>query len=308
MSTYWEQQRERSTLGALHLLIWCAGFFGRFLLRIALWFIVGYFFITSPRAIRASRNALRRLMHREPRWWHIYLHFYYFASCALDRVYFLKGRTRGFNIEVSRPDDVAAIAARNTGCLLIVAHLGSFEPLRMMGTQQRKLPISILMDRKQGEMLIKLFESINPGFALQIIDASQRGPELVLQLRDALQAGRMVCIMADRARADERAIAVQFCGEAVRFAEGPWTLASALGVPVILGFGLYLGGKKYHACFELFAEKLVTSRASRATDLQACAQRYAQRLEHYARQAPYNWFNFYDYWHDEVANKESVSS
>src|SRR5690606_41352229 len=24
---------------------------------------------------------------------------------------------------------------------------------------------------------------------------------------------------------------------------------------------------------------------------------YAARLEHHARQAPYNWFNFYDFWH-----------
>jgi predicted LPLAT superfamily acyltransferase len=23
---------------------------------------------------------------------------------------------------------------------------------------------------------------------------------------------------------------------------------------------------------------------------------YVQRLEHYCRMAPYNWFNFYDYW------------
>ena len=25
-------------------------------------------------------------------------------------------------------------------------------------------------------------------------------------------------------------------------------------------------------------------------------QRYADRLAHYARSAPYNWFNFYDFW------------
>lgn len=308
MSTYWEQQRERSTLGALHLLFWCAGFFGRFLVRLSLWFIAGYFFLTSPRATSASRNALRRLLQREPTRLDVYRHFHYFASCALDRLYFLKGRTRSFKIEVSRPDNVAAVTNRNTGCLLVVAHLGSFEPLRMIGTQQRNLPISILMDRKQGEMLVKLLEKVNPSFALQIIDASQRGPELVLQLRDALQAGRMVCIMGDRAREDERAIKVQFCGDTVRFAEGPWTLASALGVPVILGFGLYRGGKQYQVYFELFTEKLVTSRAARQADIQAHAQRYAQRLEHYARMAPYNWFNFYDYWHDEVVTEESTSS
>jgi len=25
-------------------------------------------------------------------------------------------------------------------------------------------------------------------------------------------------------------------------------------------------------------------------------RRYAERLEHYCRIAPYNWFNFYDFW------------
>jgi predicted LPLAT superfamily acyltransferase len=25
-------------------------------------------------------------------------------------------------------------------------------------------------------------------------------------------------------------------------------------------------------------------------------QRYAERLEHYTRIAPYNWFNFYPFW------------
>jgi predicted LPLAT superfamily acyltransferase len=27
-------------------------------------------------------------------------------------------------------------------------------------------------------------------------------------------------------------------------------------------------------------------------------QAYARRLEDYTRRAPYNWFNFYDYWDD----------
>jgi predicted LPLAT superfamily acyltransferase len=75
---------------------------------------------------------------------------------------------------------------------------------------------------------------------------------------------------------------------------------AALGVPVLLGFGLYRGGRHYSAHFELFAERVSASRQRRAADLQAWAQRYAQRLEHYARQAPYNWFNFYDYWFDEL--------
>jgi len=300
MSAYWDQQRERSTVAALYLMIGSALFFGRFIIRIVLWPIAGYFVLTSPQARTASRNALRRLLNREPTWVDVYKHFYCFAACAIDRLYLLKDRHHQFQFNISRPPEVLDITNRSTGCLLMVAHLGSFEPLRMLGTAQRKLPISILMDRKQGEMLVRILERMNQDFAMQIIDAAQRGPELVLQLRDALQAGRMVCIMGDRARADERALEVDFCGSKARFPEGPWALAAALGVPVILGFGLYLGGRQYEAHFELYSESVTVSRQTRLAGLQSCAQRYAQRLEHYARRAPYNWFNFYDYWLDQV--------
>jgi len=299
MSAYWEQQRERSTVAALRLLIWSSLFFGRFIIRLVLWPIVGYFLLTSPMAVRASRHALPRLLGRALRFGDVAQHFHHFATCAIDRLYLLKDKQHKFHIEVSRTEEVARLAERGAGCLLLVAHLGSFEPLRKLGTTQRKLPLSILMDRKQGQMLVTLLERIDPGFAMQIIDAAQRGPELVLQLKDALQAGRMVCIMADRARADERALTVDFCGSPARFPEGPWALASALGVPVILGFGLYRGGRRYSAHFELFSERIHATRPQRIAQLQDCAQRYANRLEHYARLAPYNWFNFYDYWQDD---------
>jgi predicted LPLAT superfamily acyltransferase len=34
-------------------------------------------------------------------------------------------------------------------------------------------------------------------------------------------------------------------------------------------------------------------------DLDALAADYARRLERYCIMAPYQWFNFYDYWSDE---------
>jgi predicted LPLAT superfamily acyltransferase len=144
--------------------------------------------------------------------------------------------------------------------------------------------------------MTEMFEKLNPQLATNIIDASERGPTLVLKLKEALQSGRMVGIGADRAMAEERAVVVQFMGGTVNFPEGPWTLAAALGVPVILGFGLYCGGNRYEAHFELFSERVITTRQNRHADIQGYAQRYAQRMEHYARLSPYNWFNFYDYW------------
>ena len=80
-------------------------------------------------------------------------------------------------------------------------------------------------------------------------------------------------------------------------------MAHALRVPVILGFGVYHGGNRYTAHFELFAEHLRLPRENREAAIAEFAQRYAQRLEHYVRSAPYNWFNFYDYWQPELADR-----
>lgn len=301
MTQYWEQQRERSSTVLLYGMAWATLSLGRQIARLILFPIVGYFLLTSPRAVRASRNALRRLLGREPAWLDVARHFYTYAACAIDRLYFLKDRQGQFHITAERPATVTEIAGSGRGCLLLVAHLGSFESLRALGTAQRRLPLSILLDREQGKKMIGLLERLNPQLAAQLIDASLRGPTLVLKLKEAMQAGRMVCMMADRVRADERALEVQFLGGPVRFPAGPWSIAVALGVPVILGFGLYRGGNRYDLIFELFAERITAARTNRAAELQAHAQRYAQRLELYAQRAPFNWFNFYDYWAEEPA-------
>jgi predicted LPLAT superfamily acyltransferase len=77
-------------------------------------------------------------------------------------------------------------------------------------------------------------------------------------------------------------------------------LASALKVPIILCFGLYRGGNRYDIYFELLAECVEISRHHRERDMIAWTQKYVNRLEFYCRLAPYNWFNFYDYWETDA--------
>ena len=91
-------------------------------------------------------------------------------------------------------------------------------------------------------------------------------------------------------------VRVPFLGREAVFPAGPILLANALKVPVVLFFGLYMGGNRYQEHFELFADEINLGRASRPAELQAWVTRYAARLEHYCRLAPYNWFNFFDFW------------
>ncbi len=67
------------------------------------------------------------------------------------------------------------------------------------------------------------------------------------------------------------------------------------GLPVYLFFCL----KERHGhClyFEPFAERIDLPRHERTQQIGAWAQRYAARLEHYCCKAPFQWFNFFDFW------------
>jgi predicted LPLAT superfamily acyltransferase len=304
----WRSHQERSTPSMVRLIVRLATSLRRPVVRPLLYPIVAYFLLTSPAARVASRDYLRRVLGRDPRWRDFWRHFFAFASCTLDRIFLLSKRHQSLKVEVDRPEEVRAAVGRKTGCLLFVAHFGSAESLRHIAVDRRGLPLSILLDRKHGRMLTELLEELDPELARSIIDASQRGPQLVLTLKEAVEAGRMLGIMVDRALASDRAVSVAFLGGQARFPVGPWQMAHALGVPVILGFGVYHGGNRYAAHFELFAEHLRLPRENREAAIAGFAQRYAQRLEHYVRAAPYNWFNFYDYWQQELpADHESAA-
>jgi predicted LPLAT superfamily acyltransferase len=92
------------------------------------------------------------------------------------------------------------------------------------------------------------------------------------------------------------AVSAPFLGAPADFPAAPYLIASMLKLPVVLGFGIYRGGNRYELYFELFDADLTIERGRREPQLRAAAQRYAARLEHYLRIAPYNWFNFHDFW------------
>jgi predicted LPLAT superfamily acyltransferase len=89
---------------------------------------------------------------------------------------------------------------------------------------------------------------------------------------------------------------VPFLGAQARFPLGPWLIAAALGCPVALFFGLYRGGARYEVGFEVFSEGERVTRDAREAAAARSLARYVARLQEHARSAPYNWFNFYDFW------------
>jgi predicted LPLAT superfamily acyltransferase len=97
---------------------------------------------------------------------------------------------------------------------------------------------------------------------------------------------------------------VEFLGEPAPFAHGPFILASLLECPVYLFFCLR-EGNGYRIYCEPFAERIVLPRGERVPRLREYLQQYARRLEAYCMKAPYQWFNFYDFWRRDALDAQT---
>ena len=275
---------------------WSALNLGRAPTRLILPPIVLYFLLAASKARKASRSFLQRALPQPPTVRDVARHFYYFASTILDRVFLVVGNYRLFDTRVHNPEVLLEQVDKGQGCILMGAHLGSFEVLRSLGITYKHLPIKVLMYKRPGEWIMKLLDALNPQIADSVIPLYQ--PNTLLMASEFVAQGGVIGMLADRVDNESKTVRCDFLGKPTDFPSGPIALAAAFKVPVILIFGLYRGGNRYDLHFELFTEHVSLPRERREEEMQKWMQKYADRLGHYARLAPYNWFNFYDYWHE----------
>ena len=292
----WKQRPEGGGRFAIWLIRSIARHAGRRVARLLLGPITLYFLVLRGPERRASIAYLERVLGRPARWRDGARHIHTFAATILDRVFLLGGQLQQFEFTISGLDEVHAQLDKQHGVLLFGSHLGSFEVMRVLARQRPDYVIRVVLDKGHNPAMTQLLDALDPAIAANVIDAGQDGPSLMLAIQQALSAGQLVALLVDRVQAGDVAQPVSFLGAQAPFPRAPWLIASVLRVPVVLAFGLYRGGNRYDLAFESFSDGLHVPRSERQHALAALIQRYATRLEHYARLAPYNWFNFYDFW------------
>ena len=269
---------------------------GRAPARLVLVPVAAYFVLRRGPERRASRRFLSRALGRPATLLDVWRHMFTFAVVTLDRIFLLTEEFRRFELRTHGLEEVFETVDFSRGVLFIGAHVGSFDALRVLALRKPGLRVRPVIDLKQNPTVSNLLNALNPGIADSIINARQDGVATALAIHEALEQRAVVTLLADRARPGNELITVGFLGLPAALPTAPWLLAIALKVPVVLCFGLYRGGRCYELHFEKFADSLVAPRAERAAVVAQVVQRFADRLSHYARLAPYNWFNFYDLW------------
>jgi predicted LPLAT superfamily acyltransferase len=156
------------------------------------------------------------------------------------------------------------------------------------------LKVAMLMYKENARKLNATLAAINPKAMQDVIPLGRI--ESMLTVRDKLDDGYVVGMLADRTLGGDATQPVTFLGQPTELPVGPWRMAAMLKRPVFFMAGIYLGGNRYRIRFERLADFSQVERSQRDEAIRAAIVLYADCMTRHCRQAPYNWFNFYDFW------------
>jgi hypothetical protein len=289
--TAWTAKAERGSAWLIRLIVWIARTGGRPVCRLLLYPITLYFVLTDRTARQASAEFLQAAGGRPARWRDVFRHIYTFATTLLDRVYMASGDFHRFEVDIVGLPVVDRLLAEGKGCVLLGSHLGSFDLMMLAHRAMDGRPISIMM-RLDPRARLRRIAGIAQG--PNVIETGR--PESYLRAHEALQRGEIVGLLADRVDAAAAALPTRFLSREAALPVAPHVLAARSGAPVVMCFGLHVGGNRYRIEFVEFGPPAAPD--SRGAGLQPVIDRYAGLLESFARRYPLNWFNFYPFWAD----------
>jgi len=311
---HWSRIEERGIFLGLKIMLKTYRTFGRSGFSLILYPVVLYFYLTNRTARRASSAYLQRVdadargrqkLGRWPVWFCSLRHFFCFGEATLDKLCAWTGgfQVKDFNFE--NYETFTALRDSGRGGVIIVSHLGNAEVSRALETRFRKGKITFLVHTKHAEMFNRLMHQENPRSAVSLIQTTDIGPDTAIFLKQKVDAGELVVIAGDRTPTcgSPRVSMAPFLGTPAPFPLGPFILAAVLNCPVLLMFCLK-EKNRYRIIFEPFSDAVDIPRARRRALHGEFVRRYAERLEFHCLTTPYQWFNFFDFWHGSAPHDE----
>ncbi|EDM68725.1 putative acyltransferase [Moritella sp. PE36] len=302
---HWSKMQERGTYLGMKTLLFCYRILGRTGLSIILYPVIVYLYFTGGESKKASLNYLGKIAKRkgsskQPGHREGIKHFYTFAQGAFDKIDAWTGKITIDQVQYSYDEKFKKLLEDNKGAVFIGSHLGNLEVCRTLSVGKYKTRINVLVFTHHAIEFNKIMQKINPNVNVNFIQVSDVGVDLAILLKQRVEAGEKVVIVGDRTSTTSpgRVVYADFLGQQAPFSQGPFILASLLECPVYYLFCLK-DGNKYHLIFEHVSDKLKFARKTRQADIGELINQYAQRLEHFCLQYPYQWFNFFDFWQED---------
>ena len=308
---HWSSAKEAGTLFGLRFLWLIHKTLGRRVLSILLLPTVAYFVIFRSDSRKASQQFLNNHYQQYPEAWKkaptfsdTISHFRQFAETVVDKLssWYVEIDSDDFNIH--SPELVKELLEDSRGQLIIGSHMGNLEYCRGFMHRYKEKTINVLLHDKHSQNYTRIMAQLNPDSRLNVYQVDEFNINTIMAFKEKIEVGEWLFIAGDRVPLTglERTVTVDFLGKKAALPIGPYLLAKALDCPVKLMFSYQnFKDKSEQIQFDVvdFADKITLSRKDRQNDIQQYAQRFATELEKQCAKAPFQWFNFYDFWIDD---------
>jgi len=267
---------------------------------VAYWFlrlVILYYTLLRPDQRRKGLYYLRR---RFPAarglelWRHSFRHNLALGQVLIDRA--VVGILGPGELAVSFPAGprLKELLADGRGLILMTAHVGCWQ-VAMAALDDLETPVHLLMKREPGDVDRLYFEHGGGERPFHIIDPEGEFGG-ALEMIAVLKRGEVLSVMGDRLLGSDRnGVAADFFGAPVIFPFSAYKLASATGAPIAVLLSRKSGPAAY--ALELAAVIEVPPGLGRGGEVfRPYADQLAAALERFARDNPYQFFNFFDMW------------
>ncbi len=310
--------KEAGTLTGMRLVYLLYRVFGRWIFSAIMYPVALYFVLSRRDQRQASLQYLRAHYRKKPRYWrvrpnyfHVLLHFKSFSEVVLDKLLGWLVEINESDFVLTSPRQIDELMADERGQLIIGSHFGNLEFCRGFMHRYRSKVINILLYDKHAGNFVKMMQKQNQDSRLNVFQVDEFDVSTIMMLKDKLDAGEWVFIAGDRIPLSglARTVNVDFMGQPAPLPIGPYMLAKALACPVKMMFAYRHKPAGNKVVFDVtpLCDKLIVSRKSRDADIQRYAQQFADKLESHCLDAPYQWFNFYDFWQTMPVQQKATS-
>ena len=242
-------------------------------------------------------------------------HIVSFSLALVEKLESWGGKFHFKNIHF-QDDDIGELVReleKGKGAVLICSHLGNPELLRGLASFgrtgiSRRVPVTSIIDVQVTAHFMRILRELNPQSGLDIISTEEIDPGTAVLLEERLALGELVVMAGDRTSAHktEKKLVIPFLGKAAPFSPGIFYLAALLKAPVYFVIALRRGDLSLMPKYDMYIQKSgisfkdELSRKERLKQSTLLAYSFAAFLECYCKKQPFQWYNFYNYWQEEV--------
>lgn len=312
--THWSEEKEAiKTNKPLKLVLFLLKVLPSALVHVVCYPVAFFYFLFSAYGRKFSLGYQKQLREftngRVPPKINAFKQILNFSLCIMEKMEGWLGKVSFDRIRLQNDDmgDMVERLKRGESSILMVSHSGNMELMRSMqdyitGLCGRKVPVCIIMDMKMSENFAQTLKEINPKYSSNVIDASDFGPDSVIQLQEQIEQGALIVAAGDRTSINNRdkVIKKNFLGREAKFPYGVFLIPALVKLPVYFMFGMRSKMSVFNPQYNIYIEKSKVDfnckRTEREKCIEECCGEFVEKLQKFCIMYPYQWYNFFNFW------------